>query len=88
MYHDLSKIKQIYKSINVDMGDIGDLAKAVIIRHDIVHRNGKDKDGNQRTITRKMVEELAAKVADLIYDVSNQIAFVDTHGEVPDLFVE
>ena len=35
-----------------------------------------------------MVEELATKVADLIYDVSNQIAFVDTHGEVPDLFVE
>ena len=50
MYHDLPKIKQIYKVLNVDIGDIGDLAKAVIIRHDIVHRNGKDKDGNQRLI--------------------------------------
>lgn len=88
MYHDLPKIKQVYKIINVDIGDIGDLVKAVIIRHDIVHRNGKDKDGNQRTITRSMVEELATKVAALIYDVSNQMAFVDTLGEVPDIFVE
>ena len=88
MYHDLPKIKQVYKIINVDIGDIGDLVKAVIIRHDIVHPNGKDKDGNQRTITRSMVEELATKVADLIYDVSNQMAFVDTLGEVPDIFVE
>lgn len=83
MYHDLPKIKQIYKVLNVDIGDIGDLAKAVIIRHDIVHRNGKDKDGNQRLITREMIEELSSKVAYLIYDVSNQMAFVDTLGEMP-----
>jgi len=88
MYHDLPKIKQIYKVLNVDIGDIGDLAKAVIIRHDIVHRNGKDKDGNQRLITREMIEELSSKVAYLIYDVSNQMAFVDTLGEVPDVFGE
>ena len=83
MYHDLPKIKQIYKVLNVDIGNIGDLAKAVIIRHDIVHRNGKDKDGNQRLITREMIEELSSKVAYLIYDVSNQMAFVDTLGEMP-----
>lgn len=83
MYHDLPKIKQIYKVLNVDIGDIGDLAKAVIIRHDIVHRNGKDKDGNQRLITREMIEELSSKVAYLIYDISNQMAFVDTLGEMP-----
>lgn len=83
MYHDLPKIKQIYKVLNVDIGDIGDLVKAVIIRHDIVHRNGKDKDGNQRLITREMIEELSSKVAYLIYDVSNQMAFVDTLGEMP-----
>lgn len=35
-----------------------------------------------------MVEELDTKVAALIYDVSNQMAFVDTLGEVPDIFVE
>ena len=84
MYHDLPKIKQIYKVLNIDIGDIGDLAKAVIIRHDIVHRNGKDKEGTPRAITRTMVEELASKVASLIYDVSNQMAFVDTLGEVPE----
>lgn len=39
-------------------------------------------------ITRSMVEELDTKVAALIYDVSNQMAFVDTLGEVPDIFVE
>lgn len=43
LYHNSWQIKQIYlKMLSVDLGDISLLSKSVVIRHDIVHRNGKD----------------------------------------------
>ena len=32
--------------------DMGEIEKAIIIRHDLVHRNGKDKDGKQHNIQK------------------------------------
>lgn len=67
LYHDLPKIKPIYRTIlGIDLGDIKDLYKAVLIRHDLVHRNGKDKDGNEHDITEDKVRELLNNVKALI----------------------
>lgn len=79
LYHDLGKIKQIYiKILDVDMGDISILSKAVVIRHDIVHRNGKDKEGNVQIITKKMVSELAHTANDFIYNIDIQLPSANT----------
>ena len=51
------------------MGDIQDLMQAVSIRHDIVHRNGKDKDGNEHQITKEDVLAVAEKVNNFIYAI-------------------
>ncbi len=51
LYHNLSKISVLYK-ISLDVDILPDkeqkdrLFNAVLTRHDIVHRNGKDKSGN------------------------------------------
>ncbi len=74
MYHNLPKIKQIFMdSMGVDIGVIKDLYKAVLIRHDIVHRNGKDKDGKEHVITKENVEQLCALVNDFIYNIECQL---------------
>lgn len=74
MYHNLPKIKQIFMdSMSVDIGVIKDLYKAVLIRHDIVHRNGKDKDGKEHVITKENVEQLCALVNDFIYNIECQL---------------
>ncbi len=74
MYHNLPKIKQIFMdSMDVDIGVIKDLYKAVLIRHDIVHRNGKDKDGKEHVITKENVEQLCALVNDFIYNIECQL---------------
>jgi hypothetical protein len=45
IYHNLPKVKGMYKdTLRVDLGDIGIAYKAVLTRHDLVHRNGKTKD--------------------------------------------
>ena len=70
MYHNLPKIKPIFKdSMGIDIGVIKDLYKAVLIRHDIVHRNGKDKDGKELVITKEDVEKLCTQVNDFIYNI-------------------
>ena len=76
MYHNLGKIKPIYKDVlEIDLGDIGDIMKAVQIRHDIVHRSGKDKiDGKLHVINKEDVTNLVEKVSILMSTVSSKLA--------------
>lgn len=75
LYHDLRKIKPIFKTaVGIDLGNIGDIYKAVLIRHDIVHRNGKDKDGNEHKIREEDVRDISEKVKELIQNIENQLS--------------
>lgn len=75
MYHNLSMIKPIYKDVlDIDLGDIGDIMKAIQIRHDIVHRSGKDKEGNFHEIKKEDVTDLVQKVSFLMSAVSSRLA--------------
>ena len=49
------------------------IEKAISIRHDIVHRNGKDKDGNPTVISEDNVKELAEHIDDFMQNINNQI---------------
>lgn len=78
IYHNLDRVKPIYKSVlNIDLGDIGILMKDVTVRHDIVHRNGKDKDGNMREITKEDVLNLAQRVSDFIGNIEGQFTLLE-----------
>lgn len=87
LYHDLRKIKPIYRdALGIDLGDVSELYKAVLIRHDLVHRNGKNHEGEEHTITEEMVRELQTMVRALMDSVNNQIAERLFEGEeVPDI---
>lgn len=75
LYHDLGKIKPIYRDVlEVDLGDIREIMKAVAIRHDIVHRSGKSKEGIIRIIEREDVYSLVEKVSMLISKVQMELA--------------
>lgn len=86
LYHDLRKIKPIYHdALGIDLGDVSELYKAVLVRHDLVHRNGKNHEGVEHTITEDMVRELQTKVKALMDSVNNQLAERLFEGEeVPD----
>lgn len=43
--------------------------KCIDIRHDIVHRNGKDKEGNLQDISKEDVLDLAEKVSKFIGNI-------------------
>ena len=59
MYHNLPKIKCIYEAvfgIKIDYS-LKNLIPIVQRRHDIVHRNGKNKDGKEIVLDTAMVEQ-------------------------------
>ena len=87
MYHNLSKIKPIFKdSMGIDFGEIEELCKAVLVRHDIVHRNGKTKDGKDIIITKEDIEKLASQVNNFIYNIESQLPYSLSNENIDSLF--
>lgn len=74
IYHNLEKIKPMYKEIvGLDLGDISNLFRAVKLRHDLVHRDGKTKKGEENNISKEDVKKFADQVRDLMYKLDKEI---------------
>lgn len=73
LYHNLPKIKGIYKStFNINFQPINDLMKSIAIRHDLIHRNGKDKTGIIHNILKADIIELSEKTSIFITNIEEQ----------------
>lgn len=74
LYHNLSKIKGIYKStFNIDFNEISGLVQSIAIRHDLVHRNGKNKDGGNHSISKDDVLNLCSNVDEFVSDIESKL---------------
>lgn len=74
MYHNLPKIKAIYKTtLNIDFpNNIDDVMKKIYVRHHLVHRNGKDQDGNQIIITKDELNQTYDLIYNFVKEIDNQ----------------
>lgn len=72
VWHHLERVKPMYReTLEVEFPEnIGPIFRAILTRHDIVHRNGKTKDGEEILITD-------AKVRQLIEDVEAFVRHID-----------
>lgn len=74
IYHNLPKVSEMYKdTFDVKFPKIDEIYKAVLKRHDFVHRNGKDKDGNIVIVDSEMINNLVKNVRTFITKIDNQI---------------
>lgn len=81
VYHDIELVGKLYKNVaDIDLPNTKAIEDAIQIRHDIVHRNGKDKEGNLHTVTRTDVEILSDHVMDFIYEVDSLVS-IKEHSE-------
>lgn len=65
IWHNLPKVGHLYKNvlgINFDQELTTKVNELIGVRHDIVHRNGRRKNGGVRRITRPSVQECVDKV--------------------------
>ncbi|MBD2096485.1 hypothetical protein H6F90_15205 [Trichocoleus sp. FACHB-591] len=76
-FHNLPKVEALYKaSLGVEFpkDSTKRINKAIAIRHDIVHRNGKNNnDGNHRKIGHDDIKSLAAEVKRFLREVDKQL---------------
>jgi hypothetical protein len=73
-YHNLAKIQKMYKAtLDVDFLDGADLYKAIAVRHDLVHRNGKRTDGSETSLTKDKVLKLVDQVETFIKHINDQV---------------
>jgi hypothetical protein len=73
MWHNLPKVQTFYLStLGIKFPPVKDLYKAVAIRHDIIHRSGKTKDGTEHTITKRQVQNLLAQSENLVAQIEEQ----------------
>lgn len=75
VWHNLPKIQKMYKStLEVDFPDVQEeLMRAIHVRHDLVHRAGKDKKGNVVVVSDEMVRQLAENTRTFLNSVQSQL---------------
>ncbi|WP_409345898.1 hypothetical protein [Paenibacillus sp. MBLB4367] len=75
IYHNIPKVKHIYKNtLDVELSvDIAIIEKAISIRHDIVHRSGKDIKGKMNEINFETLAQLIQMVRLFIKNINNQL---------------
>ena len=74
IYHNLAKVRNMYVStFKIEFPDISELSKAVNTRHDLVHRNGKTKDGADVTVNKEIVTELLNQISNFVEHISKSL---------------
>ncbi|WP_323986367.1 hypothetical protein [Pseudomonas canadensis] len=74
IFHDIKKIKPMYKSVlDLDFGEVPWLFKAILVRHDCVHRSGFDKEGNQHIISSDEIIELVKQCTRLVANIEGAL---------------
>ncbi len=73
MWHDLAKIKAIYKvTLDIEFPKIPELYKAVAARHDFVHRSGKTPEGQKHVLEPVQIENLINQATVLVSSIEQQ----------------
>lgn len=74
IYHDLPKVSGMYAdALKIKFPTISEVYKSVFIRHDIVHRNGKTKDGKTHVLGMADVESLCALTDSFVNSIEAQL---------------
>lgn len=74
IYHNLDKIENMYKAtFKIEFPNIQELSKAVALRHDLVHRNGKTKDGDEVNVDEESINNLLTKIYEFVENISVQL---------------
>lgn len=67
IFHNLPTIKNMYEdTFSISFPSITKIYKYVLVRHDLVHRNGKTKDGVDVNITDEFIDIVISEVKEFI----------------------
>ncbi|MGX5725675.1 hypothetical protein ACWKWZ_11560 [Metapseudomonas otitidis] len=74
IWHRLDKVKPMLESgLGIKIPKIGDLMKQILIRHDIIHRGGRNKKGESIAVTVEQVEKLIGEVTVFADEIEEEL---------------
>jgi hypothetical protein len=74
VWHRLDRVMPLFASaLDIERPKIEQLMEHIVIRHDIVHRGGRTKDGNHVEITADKLAELRELVASFVEKIEKEI---------------
>ena len=74
IYHNIVIVKQMYTQVfGIDFPDIRNVRGYVEIRHDLVHRNGKDKNGQISKIDDELLHKVITDVRAMVFEVERRL---------------
>lgn len=84
VWHNLGRVKPMYKTVlGIEFNnEVGELIKAILKRHDIVHRNGKTKSGEDIVLSKGDVTQLISKVERFIQDIDQKRTAIRANKEI------
>lgn len=79
MWHNIWVVKPMFKNVlNIEFPEVvKDIHEAILIRHDIVHRNGKSKDGSEIILKKEDVFKEIKNVELLIKEIDQQLVILN-----------
>ena len=77
VYHDLRKVREMYRdTFEIEFPDLEKPIQCVLVRHDIVHRNGKTKDGKILSIKPQDVSYAIGVIDEFITDIAKKLDLI------------
>lgn len=74
IYHNLPTVREMYReTFEIDFPKIKGAYEYVLKRHNLVHRNGKTKEGEIVVIDEKVIEGLIKTVNELVFGVAEKL---------------
>ncbi|WP_138708163.1 hypothetical protein [Desulfocurvibacter africanus] len=74
-WHNLGKAKDIYTTtFKIEFPSIQELSKRILTRHDIIHRNGKNKEGEKIYILKTDVINLVLESEKLVKELDEKLS--------------
>lgn len=71
-FHNIPKVKNVYEfTFGINFPDIRKINKYIVTRHDLVHRNGKDKEGNDVSPNNDDLNDLIKDISFFIKTINN-----------------
>lgn len=74
IYHKLPTIREMYTgTFSIDFPDISSLQKYILVRHDLVHRNGKTTEGRLVNVNDKLIDELRDNALTFVEELTKKL---------------
>lgn len=78
LYHDLPKVSGMYRdTFGIKFPEFSKVYKSINIRHDLVHRNGKTKEGDFHTIDKDLIIQVIENCMDFVNLLEEELKQVE-----------